>query len=466
MITDDHDHLPPMSRCNMPSDASAKASEHQSALNNSSIMLRESIGEDSECGPSPITGNKQSDASHPNQEVAVNMRGEYEEEGASGSGRKKRGGRDRNGGGRGSQRRVDDNQKRTDDKGGNTTNGRRQAGGDAAEIARLRQELANERRAAREREQDLSNALAQAEAQLATARAGANAMRDFVEAESVDGQANRSLAIIARFNDLVEAVNDLCFCVVSKLGDKDLSAGLRPQAINWLSHHSDFSQLVDLYLWLMQAANAAVSEVVLPVMQAIVFTSLTNLFAPFCPTASHAPDVNKTVLWLSNQVTQNETQERAGRWRVITYNAIRKDTDDDLAKKLVEQTHSRLTLILQTLLPWSWPAQEFIKTTLDELSSRSHKTFLEAIQLQHSIKTDYISCDYTIFFPTAFRQFVSSHEELVEGFEVTDSLAGAIKPSDKGKVLLPVTVGLRATKTDAGKQSQTILVKAKVIAVL
>ncbi|KAH7067223.1 hypothetical protein BKA62DRAFT_763234 [Auriculariales sp. MPI-PUGE-AT-0066] len=292
-----------------------------------------------------------------------------------------------------------------------------------------------------------TNAVPRAEAQLATARAGANAMRDFVEAESVDGQ-----AIIARFNDLVEAVNDLCFCVVSKLGDKDLSAGLRPQAINWLSHHSDFSQLVDLYLWLMQAANAAVSEVVLPVMQAIVFTSLTNLFAPFCPTASHAPDVNKTVLWLSNQVTQNETQERAGRWRVITYNAIRKDTDDDLAKKLVEQTHSRLTLILQTLLPWSWPAQEFIK---------QHWTNLAAARIRPSSRRySYNTRSNGLYI------FVSSHEELVEGFEVTDSLAGAIKPSDKGKVLLPVTVGLRATKMDAGKQSQTILVKAKVIAVL
>ncbi|KAH7088651.1 hypothetical protein BKA62DRAFT_761961 [Auriculariales sp. MPI-PUGE-AT-0066] len=350
-------------------------------------------------------------------------------------------------------------------------NGGHRRRGAPPRTSRLQRELASERRAAREREQDLSSALAQAETQLATVRDGATAMRDFAEAESVDGQ-----AVLNRFNDLIEAVNDLCFCVVNKLSDEQLSELLRPQGIRWLlERHPDVGKIVGAYLSLKGATNATVGDVILSAMQAIVFATLEDsVFAPFCPTASHTPDIDQTTLWLQNQVTQQdpsanltlESQERAGRWRAITYNAVRSAGDDKVANRLVKIMHQQLSVVIQTLLPPTDAFKLFVQATLDELGGRTHKTVLQAIQHQHSIKSDYISCDYTVFFPVSRQLFTPSHNVLAEEVDTLKSLAETVKPSDKGKVLLPITVGLRATKTDAGKQTQTVLVKAKVIAVL
>ena len=97
-----------------------------------------------------------------------------------------------------------------------------------------------------------------------------------------------------------------------------------------------------------------------------------------------------------------ESQEKYGRWRTITYGAMRKpENDNQIAQYLALEISRKLEHILFALLPATSSQDNRLQRKLSsDFPAAATKLVLDAIKLQDKIQRVYISHDYSAYLPT------------------------------------------------------------------
>ncbi|KAH7096191.1 hypothetical protein BKA62DRAFT_720368, partial [Auriculariales sp. MPI-PUGE-AT-0066] len=305
-----------------------------------------------------------------------------------------------------------------------------------------------DRLAASERRlKELNAAFLEVEKRLEVSKLSAAAARGFAEAEDVDGK-----AIVDLFNDFIEGLNDFVFCVLDKLDEKNLAAELAYDRVRNLAVQSQTrSHFLFNFLATMAKEGASVDQAVLSAMKASAFSVLyTRVFLPPVPYCGQPidPQAVGLLMWIRDRISQQESQEKSGRWRAMTYEAMRMAQNDDA---LIQQTTSELFFALQQIIsalifaPQGDEEASF-RMLFEGLSERTAKVIKTAIRIQDHAKRVYVSCDYSIYFPSPNDVFSPVDMEIVDlGPEITRKLErGVGHAQSRGRVLLPVSPGLRA----------------------
>ena len=97
-------------------------------------------------------------------------------------------------------------------------------------------------------------------------------------------------AVVDRFGDVLEGVNDLAFCVMEKLDEDVLTATVSLDRVYELTTQNEpANRWLHTFLASMARASAKVELVVLPVMQALIFGLLERCIFRQTSLAGHVP---------------------------------------------------------------------------------------------------------------------------------------------------------------------------------
>ncbi|KAH7096189.1 hypothetical protein BKA62DRAFT_720357 [Auriculariales sp. MPI-PUGE-AT-0066] len=268
----------------------------------------------------------------------------------------------------------------------------------------------------------------------------------------------------------------MAFCVAEKLEEKDvdLSATLTIDTVRHLpTYQPEIDRLLGTFLPQMAQEGATIDHIALLALQSLVFSVIFHgILAPFVPNCAAAHHPALTALTdILDLISKQESQEKSGRWRIMTYKALRTTRND---KAFALQISTELFFALRQLLSATLTSpvgdtEAFYQDIFEGLADRANKLINTAIQIQDLAKQVYISCDYSIYYPNPNDMFSPDTMEIVDpGPEVSGRLKTALRRSQtRGRVLLPLAPGLRAFRGGAQLSgSTTVVKKAKVIAIL
>lgn len=335
--------------------------------------------------------------------------------------------------------------------------------GDVREKARRREvelhgELARTQHAARHREHELTTALTHAEERLGTVTTDLATLRSLMANDNGDAE-----ALVRLFGDINDAISDLAFQLVSELplGEQTLSAShlamIKAQcpddykfARSFLKYSADQGcQVADVALHLCQALFHAV-------LQSMVF----NRFTPMLD-----DNVNGALLFIEAHVQAHESQNLSARWRAITHKAVSSSQNtQDQNVLLVNQIFTRLSPLIRVLASNAPDFDSIV--ALRALHPEAMKIADMAIKLSNQARSMHLSYDYSTYLPYPggdFKEEEMRREDLPEG-----SRTGERQALDLRLVVLPVSMGLKATRTEAVPSGElvratTILKQAHVL---
>ncbi|KZW03654.1 hypothetical protein EXIGLDRAFT_758994 [Exidia glandulosa HHB12029] len=321
-----------------------------------------------------------------------------------------------------------------------------------------REALEIERRVAIRQENELRSLLAQTEERAAKwdaseAFGGATGEPDGEE-------------IIMAFHQLNGGVLDLSLTITRGLHPDDLGVALHPASIEiFLQRNIKTHLFLRPMLTLAATAGVTVQDALVPLCQCIMHSFLVEfIFWPFFP--GLVGEQNEYFYNLRGRIYAQESQERAGRWRAITYRAAASARDDPaLAAHIATQFFTLLADLLRAVLP---PGNFYAAELFPNLIGRTADIVLSAIRWQDTARMVYTSCDYEVFFPVPEMQVLDDEMQAVELPTRARDAMGMEEGARGEVVLLPITLGLRATRgrgVVSTKATCTVISKASVLAV-
>ncbi|KZW00540.1 hypothetical protein EXIGLDRAFT_721310 [Exidia glandulosa HHB12029] len=298
------------------------------------------------------------------------------------------------------------------------------------------------------RETELRTQLAETERRLIVVTRDLEESRSFVAKEDSDAK-----ELITAFNDVNEAVDDLAYLISEAFDQHDLSFALADETIRpALAVVPDFLKSL---LKVSYKNDGAVEDVLGPMICCLLHCNLfQHIFALWSPGISSGR--HHACLSLYELVRAREPQDRAARWRSMTYQNCDPGRDDArLAATIAETFFELLAASVKPLLPES---STFDFTALAaKFTSTVNKIALNAIRLQDKAKATYLSFDYEFFlaqYGVPFERTTYEASDKVTHWKFQRSSDTIPAGEYQDIILAPTALGLLATKGTLGPKGE------------
>ncbi|KAH7088643.1 hypothetical protein BKA62DRAFT_777197 [Auriculariales sp. MPI-PUGE-AT-0066] len=326
----------------------------------------------------------------------------------------------------------------------------------------LRRKLDEENRS----KQEMNEALSRAEAQLVASRNEAAALRLFSDEENVDGA-----TVHNHFKDLVTGIDDLVFSVYEKLGEVEVSSPIdidRNKFGAFAATNPDIANMLWPFLSTIMSTQPTMETVAMPVMHCIASSFLCSYFLqPFYPIAAEFSDPSLydglTRLW--SGIAERESQEVIGRWRSISYRALRNpQADEDVffengAKYLLNYLCHTMVI----LLPQHLAGSQNWETLVDSLMPRAVKVLRKAVAFQSITQGICVTWDYAIYHPALRGTFLEDTMEVDVDVQGDHPKLLERQPINGSQLLLATSLGLQAHRKTVQSQETIVVQKARVV---
>ncbi|KZV98647.1 hypothetical protein EXIGLDRAFT_292912 [Exidia glandulosa HHB12029] len=195
---------------------------------------------------------------------------------------------------------------------------------------------------------------------------------------------------------------------------------------------------------------------------------LRVVFRPFVPGLDMTRSAHLHAFY--EDICRKELQDRAARWRSITYAQACPSRDD---AALVAQAVDLFYSALESSLPhiFSSDAVDTLASLRTEYSSAAAKIVRDALKLQDLAMATYISFDYRLIAPPVYSVVTPSQTEVAELVKRRPHSLPRTDPAEDGEVCLAVvSFGLLASKStqrsplDTVERAVTVMKKASVVA--
>ncbi|PVF92518.1 hypothetical protein CPB86DRAFT_744206 [Serendipita vermifera] len=239
----------------------------------------------------------------------------------------------------------------------------------------------------------LNTALADAEHKLDLTRQDLNASRAFVSSEgTADAQ-----HLIKSLREINSAVDDFAFRVMQEIiPDAATSKRVTKSGLEGLGKHFHGGYKINTFLNVAYNKEATVGDFVHPFLCYAMCNRLWELvFQPFVPGLDRQhTEIFEKIYAL---VHHNEPQERSARWRAITYKHAYRGRNDETFCEVVSDDF--LLKISEAINPLIAPESITFENLKTELGDVVQAIFRDAIKLQDTARTGYMSFDYVPFMP-------------------------------------------------------------------
>ncbi|EJD49794.1 hypothetical protein AURDEDRAFT_150532 [Auricularia subglabra TFB-10046 SS5] len=339
---------------------------------------------------------------------------------------------------------------------------RRRIGELQTELDETREALAIEHRVAVKREMELSELAAENNC-LRENQPGFEAAKAFSTSESEPD----SQPLIKAFETLNLGVLELALQVSKELHPDYLAVRLHPSNVETFLRRNVKGQVyLRTILTRSAAGGVAIRDVIVPLCQCIVHSFLAEfIFWPFFP--GLVGSQNEFFYKLRDRIYSQQSQEKAARWRSITYQAAASDRNNEaLATHITKEFFAILEDVLRSLLPQG----KFVADDLfPKLAPRAAALVVTAMVWQDTARMQYTSHDYDVFFPLSGAAILDEEMEIVQLSAAAGKAIGIRTGQAAQTVLLPLSLGLRATRSESAmpgdeKNCRTIS-KAKVLVI-
>ncbi|KAH7106626.1 hypothetical protein BKA62DRAFT_805141 [Auriculariales sp. MPI-PUGE-AT-0066] len=318
-----------------------------------------------------------------------------------------------------------------------------------------REALQTERRVFKDAIRAVEQELDDARSQAASLARELEAVKAFTSTQEPDVS-----VLLKGFESLNKSVVEFALNICRSLDPTDLIVTMHRSSVDvFILRHEAASALLSPILTRAADAGTRVQDVIAPVVQCVLHSALLqNIFRPFAPSLARTPQ-SQYLYTMRTNVYNSETQESGARWRALTYRALIPGRDDGaLATHIATQTMELLGELLRAILPPGFEPEALYSSESTILSIA-----LSAMRWQDLARGIFTSADYDAFLPLPGEIFMPSDMHPVE------LLRGALGTAAQAaqKVLLPVSLGLRATSmVEAGDERRTRLIcKANVVGV-
>lgn len=329
------------------------------------------------------------------------------------------------------------------------------------------------------RESELRTQLAETERRLIVVTRDLEESRSFVAKEDSDAK-----ELITAFNDVNEAVDDLAYLISEAFDQRDLSHTLAEDSMR--TALQSVPEVLRPILKVAASNGATLEDVIASccccLLHQIIYQLVFRPWSPgfisnrsnACASLYELICSRGTMTYLCslslNSLPFAEPQDRAARWRSMTYQNCDPGRDDvALAINVSESFFQLLAASLKAILP---ATSTFDLTALqDKFSNTVNKIAQTAIRLQDKAKATYLSFDY--------EPFLARHNMLYDRswFDASDKVAHwkfqrSSEEVPAGEcadfVLAPTSLGLRASKGTLGSKGEItrsvkVVVRAKAL---
>ncbi|EJD54453.1 hypothetical protein AURDEDRAFT_110095 [Auricularia subglabra TFB-10046 SS5] len=326
-----------------------------------------------------------------------------------------------------------------------------------AQIVELRKQL-----------QLANNQLATTEQRLVVVSQDLAASRAFVSKEDVDGQQIRRL-----FKDLNEGVDDQTFLLSEKLGDPPDDATLDANLARALiDSHRVVRQELSNFVYAALIAKMPLLDFVSFFLPAIFNAILLRVvFRPFIPGLDASRSAQLHACYAD--ISAREPQDRAARWRSITYTQCCPNrNDDELVAQIVNTFYSILDASLPLILP---DRANDVASLRSQFAGTTSKVVRDALKLQDLFMSTYISFDYRLIAPSINSRVVATQTDVAESLKRCPHTLQRLDPPSEGTIAVALLAfGLSASKSvqlqvngqaPPVERSYRVMNKASVVAV-
>lgn len=202
-------------------------------------------------------------------------------------------------------------------------------------------------------------------------------------------------SVVAAFVQINEAIDDFVFGVAEAIeGTRGCDLALSEELVHSLRDaRAPFNAPEIANLLYEQDGGSQVVDVLTPCLFTLVFRTMHDvIFANFKPAIE--PNRYAHLRQIMLNIAENETQDKFGRWRALTYKHVdfaTKESDEALARSITTTVSKQFDKLVSFAFEGSHARPRNIKWHLLD------KILIKAIAWQHRVKTSYLSAEYEPF---------------------------------------------------------------------